>query len=202
MAFVPEINPYIQKLEAQPGVLETPSQVWPLYRFEKNILELGCGNGHFLESYLRRRPGVKGLGLDLRYKRLFKTAHKIHGFDSHVLRWDIHDFLDQSPPEFWSEIWMQFPDPWPKPRHSKHRLITRKSYWAIYRTLKRGGRFCFLSDCENYYQALTELQERYGAFSIKRQKRGDLFIGEAASLFKLTFLKKNKQLFSIELRKY
>jgi|GEM_PF-4706851 len=196
-----ELNPYINRVKSHPKVLRDFAQVPQLYRQRNTVLELGCGNGHFLQSYLNKHPGLFGLGIDLRYKRVYRTLTKIEKLNGYAARWDVMGFVQRSPGNLWNEVWIQFPDPWPKSRHAKHRMLSIKLFYGIYRLLKEGGRFCFLSDCSRYWEFLLEINQRTKLFPISKSCIGDLYSDEPGSLFKEIFKKNGDCLYSIEFQK-
>jgi tRNA (guanine-N7-)-methyltransferase len=166
------------------------------------ILELGCGNGHFLSEYLLTKSGTIGLGVDRRFKRLFKTAQKF-GPDSQsrVFFGDAPSLLQESPEQFWNEIWMQFPDPWPKAKHCKNRMLDEILIQNIFRALRPGGFFGFISDHHEYWLELRQWQEAERRFQAAEFKEGDLFSDLPSSLFKKTMLRLAKPLYSARLSK-
>ena len=91
------------------------------------VLEIGCGNGHFLAAYATAHPDQFCVGIDLRLERIEKALRKRDraGLGNlHFLRCDALDFLHELPAgACLGDIYMLFPDPWPKKRHHKHRLF-------------------------------------------------------------------------------
>lgn len=197
----PEKNQYVDLLYSHPLLLKTEEEVWTHYRDRKSIVDLGCGNGHFLEAYLNQHPEFTGLGIDRRFKRLFKTAEKLRNTESRVFYGDVPQFVKQSPAFFWDEVWMMFPDPWPKKRHAKHRMIDFRFFFHIFRMLKEGGRFCFISDYAPYWEFFINSNSRSRLFSVSRTLEGDLFQDLPGSLFKTRFQNLERPIYSLEFRK-
>jgi len=195
-------NPYIEKLSTHSHLLTTQAQVWDYFSKQHSILEIGCGHGHFLANYLLRRPELTGLGVDRRFKRLFKTGQKL-GVDSKskVFFGDAPTLLKDSPADFWEEIWMQFPDPWPKDRHSKNRMLNEEFMTNVFRSLKPGGMFCFISDHKDYWEELQNWQNEQKSFSGSEFLAGDLFADLPASLFKISMIRHHVPIFSARLSK-
>lgn len=196
-------NPYIKAFEEHPKNFGTTAVAFQRARLcRKRILDLGCGNGHFLERRLSESPSTFGLGIDLRFKRLFRSSEKLADFPhGGCLHMDIRDFLRESPDQFWSELWVQFPDPWPKDRHAKNRMITAEFFFQVFRTLQVGGRFCFRSDAIAYWKLLQDLQSRHRLFGIAIYQGSDRFESEPSTLFRETFSKKRQRVFSVEFRR-
>ena len=58
------------------------------------------------------------------------------------------------PPESISVLHIYFPDPWPKKRHHKRRLIQEKFMPVVQRILKPGGRLQVVTDFAEYYEQI------------------------------------------------
>lgn len=65
------------------------------------------------------------------------------------------------PTESVSELYINFPDPWPKNRHAKHRLIQPFFIKEIERILQPGGTFTLVTDDENYSNILISLMKQF-----------------------------------------
>lgn len=197
-------NPYVERIRSHPFVADNLEDWIRSHRNAKSIVDLGCGNGHFLEEYLRMRPELSGVGIERRYKRVFKTAEKIERIESssaRVFQMNIKDFFDNSPSCFWDEVWLQFPDPWPKTRHEKNRVVNLNHFQEIFRVLKNGGRFCFRSDCRPYWEQLQCLNIQTRLFPVTLTQKGDLFSELPTTLFQRKFLQKSCPIYSLDFRK-
>jgi len=199
---LPVKNPYIEKLSTHSHLLTAQTQVWEYFQNQRALLEIGCGHGHFLAGYLLRRPELVGLGVDRRFKRLFKTGQRL-GVDSKskVFFGDAPQLLKDSPSGFWEEIWMQFPDPWPKDRHSKNRMLNEEFIANAVRALKLGGQFCFISDHKGYWDELQNWQNSENLFSQQEFLTGDLFADLPTSLFKRSMIRHHVPIYSARLIK-
>lgn len=198
-----DLNPYIEKVESHPLILSEIEEVFAHFSEGHTVLDLGCGNGHFLQSYIDQHPEleIRGLGIDKRYKRLFKSAKKLVGTESRVFHYDVPSFVKESPGEYWNEVWLQFPDPWPKKRHAKNRMLTRQLFVQIFRTLKPGGRFCFRSDHIQYWKLLAELNSQTDLFAVSRISQQDIFLDCPTTLFRESFRSRDLPIYSAEFKK-
>lgn len=197
------INPYYSKVRELSNILFSLDDVRS--RFVENstqVLDLGCGYGHFLDEYLSDKPDWIGLGVEKRYKRTYKSAKKLENRNSFSFNGDVREFVTKCPSELWNEVWMQFPDPWPRKKHEKHRMIRSEVFFHIYRILKDGGRFCFVSDCKEYWDYLNEENQRNRLYAVHCSQEGDLFSQLPKSSFKKIFLSKSIPIYSIEFRKF
>jgi tRNA (guanine-N7-)-methyltransferase len=109
-------------------------------------IEIGSGKGGFLVESAEMRPGVRLLGAEwdasiARYAA--DRAHRRHlGDRAAVLRGDVFYFLrDLVPAGSVHAFHMYFPDPWPKARQQKNRLLLREGFLEIvHKALGGGGR--------------------------------------------------------------
>ena len=124
-------------------------------------VELGCGDASFLVEYARRNPGKNFIGVERLLGRLCKLDKKgrragltnLRGVrieSSYFLQWLL-------PPHSVTVLHIYFPDPWPKKRHRKNRLIG-ESFPALARvTLVPGGKVFLRTDDTDYFQQMTEV---------------------------------------------
>src|ERR1043165_5508132 len=91
------------------------------------VWELGCGHGHYLTAYAAAHPDKLCLGVDLvqeRIERATKKRDRAKLANLHFIRAEARLFLEMLPPAAtFSDVFILFPDPWPKARHHKHRII-------------------------------------------------------------------------------
>ncbi len=111
-------------------------------------IEVGCGKGGFLVEYCERHPKRPFLGLEwesqiafLAAGRLAKRPHLPH---ARIILGDAYFFFrDYLPPGSVSAFHIYFPDPWPKKRHHKNRLIRPEVMDQVFRLAQ--------SDCHFYW---------------------------------------------------
>lgn len=112
-------------------------------------LELGCGRADLSLAFAERFPDRNFIGIDLKPVRLWKPAkrmqekgvHNISFIYMHLM--EIAGFFEENEVD---ELWITFPDPFPKLRHAKHRMIN-PPFLNLYRQiLKKGGKVHFKTD--------------------------------------------------------
>jgi tRNA (guanine-N7-)-methyltransferase len=125
------------------------------------LLEIGCGNGHFLVAYATAHPAELCVGIDLRIERIDKALRKRDraGLSNlHFFRCEAHDFFDQAPGRIrLMDIYLLFPDPWPKKRHHKNRLLQAGFLDLLASKAGQGSRLFFRTDYKPYYQEVSEI---------------------------------------------
>ena len=58
--------------------------------------------------------------------------------------------MEDIPDQIFDEIWIFFPDPWPKKRHSKRRFLQLEIIKMLHKKIKNGGKLLISSDDKNY----------------------------------------------------
>jgi tRNA (guanine-N7-)-methyltransferase len=91
------------------------------------VWELGCGHGHFLAAYATQHPDQLCLGIDIDTNRIARAERKrerVGLANLHFVRAEARMFLEVLPCATAIErVFVLFPDPWPKLRHHKHRIM-------------------------------------------------------------------------------
>lgn len=125
------------------------------------VCEIGCGHGHFLTAYATAHPATLCLGLDLNRERIERACRKRDRAASknlHFLQADARLFLEVLPAELrLSVVFILFPDPWPKARHHKHRLMQPSFLDALAYHAAPDCQLCFRTDHQPYYRDTESL---------------------------------------------
>ena len=122
-------------------------------------VELGCGDASFLVEYARQYPARNFIGVERLLGRLQKLDRKGRraGLENlRGLRIESAYFLRYLlPPHSTTALHVYFPDPWPKKKHRRHRLIN-ESFPALARmALAPGGRVFLRTDDLDYFEQMT-----------------------------------------------
>jgi tRNA (guanine-N7-)-methyltransferase len=124
------------------------------------ILEIGCGNGHFLTAYASAHPNQLCLGIDLRLERTDKARRKRDRAglaNLFFVRCEAQNFLLELPVgNVLTDIYMLFPDPWPKKRHHKNRLLQKGFLDELGLRAGLGSRLLFRTDYRPYFDEARE----------------------------------------------
>ena len=124
-------------------------------------IELGCGDASFLVEYARRHPDRNFIGIERLLGRLRKLDRKgrraaltnLRGVQiesSYFLKYLL-------PPRSASALHIYFPDPWPKKRHRKNRLINESFPQLAGAALAPGGVVYLRTDDEDYFGQMTDV---------------------------------------------
>jgi len=144
--------------------------------FDETWLEIGFGGGEHLLHMARLYPQIGIIGIE---PFLNGIAKVLTGVDSDNLKnlslhhGDARDVMDRMPDACMDKIFVLFPDPWPKTRHFKRRILTRPFIANIKRLLKPGGEFRFASDIISYVDWTLERVMDDGGFEFTPQSAND-----------------------------
>lgn len=118
-------------------------------------LEIGCGHGHFLVSYAQAFPTTFCVGIDINQERITsaqKKNTKANLGNLYFLKAEANEFLEALPPLVQlSDIFILFPDPWPKNRHHKNRLIQTDFLTFLTTKASPQARLYFKTDHLDYF---------------------------------------------------
>lgn len=132
-------------------------------------LEIGFGNGETLLTLAQRRPEWNFLGVEVHRPgigRLLRALEQQSIGNVRVLRGDAVELLrDGLEDASLTAVYLLFPDPWPKRRHHKRRILTGELVIHLARVLQPDGLFHAASDWPDYAdQMLAELERASGWF--------------------------------------
>ena len=128
-------------------------------------LELGIGKGRFLLDAAVHHPGVNYIGVEqaAKYLRLAHARAVRRGCSNlRLVHGDAREFV-----EFFlatgsiRAIHVYFPDPWPKKRHHKRRLLDGPFLAEVERVLQPGGRLWLATDHDGYFDSILEVLDRF-----------------------------------------
>ena len=125
------------------------------------VLEIGCGHGHYLAAYAAQHPEAKCLGIDLVSKRIRKACHKRDKrnlSNLHFLKAEVREFMAAWPDRLKIQrVFILFPDPWPKKRHTKNRIIQPDLLDALAAHAGSGTALHFRTDHRGNFQWCREV---------------------------------------------
>lgn len=125
------------------------------------IIEIGSGKGRFLFKAASENPDKNFLGIEksLKYARVLnKRAEKIKLNNLRLLNTEAGYFISKYIPQnSVSEYHIYFPDPWPKKRHHKRRLVNRAFLQSLVPSLKPGGYIYYATDFKDYFDRMIDV---------------------------------------------
>lgn len=124
-------------------------------------LEIGFGNGVTLAELASRHPNRNYLGIEVHRPGVGHLLLEIekHGLTNlRVCRNDAVEILTQSLADASLEgVYLLFPDPWPKKRHHKRRILTPEFVQLLARVIRPGGVFHTATDWEQYAKQMLDV---------------------------------------------
>jgi tRNA (guanine-N7-)-methyltransferase len=124
-------------------------------------IELGSGDGSFLAQYAALHPARNFVGVERLLGRLRKLDRKARrlGLDNvRAVRIEAAYFLEfLLPPGSAQAVHVYFPDPWPKRRHHKHRLVNERFPSLVRQALAGGGVVYLRTDDADYFARMKEV---------------------------------------------
>ncbi|HVW92520.1 MAG TPA: tRNA (guanosine(46)-N7)-methyltransferase TrmB [Devosia sp.] len=138
------------RIELGDGPLDLPALFPGRQRF---ALEIGYGGGEHLAREALTHPGTGFIGAEVFSGGIAKMVEAIEreGIDNiRLYTDDALKLLLKLPDGALDEVFLLYPDPWPKTRHHKRRFVSPTTLGELARVLKLGGKFRFASDIEDY----------------------------------------------------
>lgn len=131
-------------------------------------VDLGCGDGSFLVEMAKHYPERDFIGVERLLGRVRKVCRKVTRAgltNAKVLRLESRYVVEWLLPESTvSRLHLLCPDPWPKLRHHRRRLVQTEFLDAVLRVLEPGGEFLFMTDHEEYFLWAVEKVTAHGGF--------------------------------------
>lgn len=194
----------------------TPSQqraldeLWPTYgidcgtdplNFESLfprpvVLEVGFGNGETLVEQAAANPDKNFIGIEVHEPGVGHCLLKTEEAGIRNLRVIAHDAIEilakQVPPRSLSRINLYFPDPWPKKRHHKRRIVQPAFLDLVAGRLADGGTLNIATDWADYAEHIDDVFSRSNRFTCteRREHDGDRPLDRPQTKFERRGLKK------------
>lgn len=156
----------LEELWPRYGVDETGPLDWVglFGRAADTVAEIGYGNGEALVAAAQAFPERNFLGIEV-YKagtgRLLMALQEQGITNVRTMMCDAAEVMrDQIAPASLAAVHLFFPDPWPKKRHHKRRLLDDDFAALVANRLQPGGDFLCATDWENYAEQMHDVLTR------------------------------------------
>ncbi len=129
-------------------------EVKKIVPFKYNIIDIGAGYGESTIVFSKNDSAKQIIACEKFIDGINKIAEKSFLYSLNnisLFHGNVHQLLDEyCPHNSISEIWILFPDPWPKRRHFKRRLINVNFFYKIRDFLKKNATIHIASDSKSY----------------------------------------------------
>ena len=170
-------------------------------------LEVGFGVGSFIIEMGIREPNENFIGIDFYHKGIRKVITRIAKYEICNARIVYGDAKEKIPllfaPEELNRVYINFPDPWPKKRHHKRRLIKPNFIKILAEKLKCSGEIHIATDHEAYAMEILDFFEKYQLLKNKNGLGTFLFQKEGIpkSKYEKKFISAGERIFYLEYKK-
>jgi len=148
-----------------------PAPLWSEIFGNNNpiALEIGCGVGDFVLQMATLHPNLNFIALDFYNKGCIKTCKRIDKSDLtnvRVLRAEARSFIEACiPAESLRMVIINCPDPWPKLRHRKRRLVNTGFVAYLSEFMAQNADFYFATDFIDYGLDVAEFMDIQQGFA-------------------------------------
>jgi len=170
-------------------------------------LEIGCGIGDFVVKVAAEHPERNFIVIDYYNKGCLKTCKRVEmgGLTNvRVLRVEARKFIaERIPKESLSAVYVNCPDPWPKKKHRKRRMVNRQFVEFLRDYLATGGDFYFATDFDDYGIDVAGMMPEVAGF--ENRLAPDLYRhdipGYHRTKYMLKFMDEGKRIYFVHYRK-
>ena len=188
----------IRSFVRRSGRLTSPQQkalteLWPIYGLEFKpspvefrstfqapqpvVLEIGFGNGETLVEQASQNAGQNFLGIEVHDPGVGHCLLRAHDAGIGNLRLINHDAIEvlsqQIPAASIARVNLYFPDPWPKKRHHKRRIVQPEFVDLVAEKLVVGGTLNIATDWANYARHIDEILSHSDRFTCTQRREHD-----------------------------
>jgi tRNA (guanine-N7-)-methyltransferase len=141
------------------------------HHLKYDILEIGFGDGRFTAGLAQRNPQAQILAVEISVGSVLRALKRLkreglqnvrvyHGEARFALR-------NLIAPKSLSQVYVNFPDPWPKARHEDNRLLQTGFFRRLSTRLQDGGALYLTTDHQEYWQFAQEQGQASGLFRVE-----------------------------------
>ena len=196
-----ERNPFVDKFKAgsfkgysatiKNEALESHFGKWLQVNIltQRLFVEIGCHYGQVLVDIAKDHNDTLVLGLEITFKRLVKTADRIVSANltnAHVILANAKAMPKIFGDQEITGVILFFPDPWPKEKQKRHRLLQTEFAKILWKCLAPGGFIWLKTDSKDYFDEASKSLHRCG-FVLNYNERPALFDKDYESSFQKLF---------------
>lgn len=173
--------------------------------FKEVICEIGSGSGEHLLMLAMKNPDKLYIGLEIRYKRIYRTAEKaeLYGLRNVMVARHNARLIDKLfKPASLNGIYINFPDPWFKKRRwEKHKLITPEFIVTLENLLEKGGFISYKTDHKERFLQVCDILSTNENLHIKKHSSdlvsSEFYCENIATEFERLFVTKSLPIYFV-----
>ena len=169
--------------------------------FDKCYLEIGFGNAENIIFQAINNPSYLFIGSEVYMSGIGTLVSSIKENNINnikIFSEDIRLLLDQSPKKVFDSVIIICPDPWPKEKHHKRRLINKSFLEMVHDFMKNDSNIYISTDWENYAESISELFVKNKLFKPSSNKS---FQKDSLSKFERRGKDEGRELFEFNYKK-
>ena len=170
-------------------------------QFDKCYLEIGFGNAENIIFQATNNPSYLFIGSEVYMSGIGTLVSGIKENNINnvkIFSDDIRLLLDQSPKKIFDSVIIICPDPWPKEKHHKRRLINKSFLEMVHDFMKDDSNIYISTDWENYAESISELFVKNKLFKPSSNKS---FQKDSLSKFERRGKDEGRELFEFNYKK-
>ena len=145
-----------------------------IFAQSKNItLEIGCGKGHYMSEYAAKFADELCVGIDLISERVRDSRRRAankNASNAYFVKAEASEFLEAMPQDVRvNKIFIFFPDPWPKARHHRRRLMLQDFLNYIREFAAVGTKLYFRTDYREYFDWTVDVINQNSNWKLTEQ---------------------------------
>lgn len=171
------------------------------------VMEIGCYMGNTVVELAKRNPDLNILGVDIKYKRVVKSCHKIKraGIQNAAIAiGDARELLEIIPDHSLYGILAFFPDPWRRLKHEKHRFLNDHFFQTVSHKLTEKGFIWIKTDSKAYADEVIKKVKEYDftlAEELSLDRGQPLIAADHRTFFEELFTEMQRPIYRLFIRK-
>ena len=141
---------------------------------KKLLLEIGIGMGENLIYLSKKNVETNIIGVDPFKNGMVNVSDYCMNYNIkniYLYPFVFQKFLNKFKKYRFNTIYILFPDPWPKKKHHKRRIVNERFLRQIFKILKTNGKVFFSTDNYDYFKNVKTILQKFRKIKIKKVKK-------------------------------
>jgi len=172
-------------------------------------LEIGFGEGDFLIELAKYSSNINFVGLEIKKSRFIKAIRQAHKLKLENIKF-IHmdasiNLMQIFKKNSLNKVYINFPDPWPKERHKKHRIINKEFLYQVFEITKENCYIEIASDHKKYIDLIIDEFKNTGSYILKSKlaySPGHTTPLKTITKFERQFINQRREIYYLSYIKY